>query len=63
MMAGYHLEGPFLSTLPCYSGCHPVEKMNVVDSKMFLRLQEPAGENIQLVTLAPEVVQYLLLKN
>ena len=55
MMAGYHLEGPFLSKLPGYSGCHPVEKMNVVDSEMFLRLQESAGGNIQLVTLAPEV--------
>ena len=55
MVAGYHLEGPFLSTLPGYSGCHPVEKMNVVDSEMFLRLQESAGGNIQLVTLAPEV--------
>ena len=55
MVAGYHLEGPFLSTLPGYSGCHPVEKMNVVDSDMFLRLQESSGGNIQLVTLAPEV--------
>ena len=53
MLAGYHLEGPFLSTLPGYSGCHPVEKMNVVDSEMFLRLQESAGGNIQLVTVAP----------
>lgn len=55
MVAGYHLEGPFLSKLPGYSGCHPVEAMCAADPEMFLRLQQAAGGNIQLVTLAPEV--------
>ena len=55
MVAGYHLEGPFLSKLPGYSGCHPVETMCAADPEMFLRLQQAAGGNIRLVTLAPEV--------
>ena len=55
MVAGYHLEGPFLSKLPGFCGCHPVEKMIAVDLELFLRLQEAAGGNIKLVTLAPEV--------
>ena len=55
MIAGYHLEGPFLSALPGYSGCHPVQAMGAVNPEMFLRLQEVAGGNINLVTLAPEV--------
>ncbi len=55
MIAGYHLEGPFISPLPGFSGCHPVEKIGDVDQEMFLRLQEAAGGRISLVTLAPEV--------
>ena len=55
MIAGYHLEGPFLSALPGFSGCHSVKAMGGVNQEMFLRLQEAAGGNINLVTLAPEV--------
>ena len=55
MVAGYHLEGPFLSKLPGYCGCHPVEEMVAADPEMFLRLQDSAGGNIRLVTLAPEI--------
>ena len=55
MVAGYHLEGPFLSKLPGYCGCHPVEEMVPADSEMFLRLQDSAGGNIRMVTLAPEI--------
>ena len=55
MIAGYHLEGPFISPHPGFSGCHPVEAIGDVDQDMFLRLQETAGGRICLVTLAPEV--------
>ena len=55
MIAGYHLEGPFISPHPGFSGCHPVESIGDVDQDMFLRLQETAGGRICLVTLAPEV--------
>ena len=55
MIAGYHLEGPFLSALPGFSGCHPVQEMGVVNPEMFSALQDAAGGNINLLTLAPEV--------
>ena len=55
MIAGYHLEGPFISPHPGFSGCHPVEAIGDVDQDMFRRLQEKAGGRICLVTLAPEV--------
>jgi N-acetylglucosamine-6-phosphate deacetylase len=55
MIAGYHLEGPFLSTLPGFSGCHPVQEMGALNPKLFLGLQDAAGGNIRLLTLAPEV--------
>lgn len=55
MIAGYHLEGPFISPHPGFSGCHPVEAIGDVDQDMFCRLQETAGGRICLITLAPEV--------
>jgi len=55
MIAGYHLEGPFISPYPGFSGCHSVEAIVDVDQDMFSRLQETAGGRICLVTLAPEV--------
>jgi len=55
MIAGYHLEGPFISPNPGFSGCHPVEKIGDADQEMFQRLQEAACGKISLVTLAPEV--------
>ena len=54
MIAGYHLEGPFISPHPGFSGCHPVDKIRDADHEMFLRLQEAADGRISLVTLAPE---------
>ena len=55
MIAGYHLEGPFISPHSGFCGCHPVEAIRDVDQDMFLRLQETADGRICLVTLAPEV--------
>jgi N-acetylglucosamine-6-phosphate deacetylase len=55
MIAGYHLEGPFLSTIPGFSGCHPVQEIGAINPEMFSRLQDSAGGNIRLLTLAPEV--------
>ena len=55
MIAGYHLEGPFISPHPGFSGWHPVDKIRDADQEMFLRLQEAADGRISLVTLAPEV--------
>ncbi len=55
MIAGYHLEGPFLSPLPGYCGCHPANAMCATDPDLFARVQEAAGGNIRLVTVAPEI--------
>jgi len=53
-ICGYHLEGPFLSPEEGYRGAHPGECMRAPDLVAFRRLQEAAGGNIRLLTLAPE---------
>ncbi len=54
-MCGYHLEGPWLSTEPGYRGAHEAHWMTPPDLESFKYLQEAAGGNIRLVTLAPEL--------
>jgi N-acetylglucosamine-6-phosphate deacetylase len=53
-ICGYHLEGPFLSPEDGYRGAHPGECMRGPDIALFERLQNAAGGNIRLLTLAPE---------
>ena len=53
-ICGYHLEGPFMSPEDGYRGAHPAEYMQAPDLAAFRRLQEAAGGNIRLLTLAPE---------
>lgn len=54
MIAGYHLEGPWLSPKPGYRGAHPADPMRAPTDAAFARLQAAAGGRIRLVTLAPE---------
>ncbi len=54
MIAGYHLEGPWLSPQPGYCGAHPPGPMHAPDLGEFDRLQTAAGGCIRLITLAPE---------
>lgn len=54
IIPGYHLEGPWLSPETGYRGAHPAGPMRAPDAADFARLQEAAGGNIRLVTLAPE---------
>ena len=54
MVCGYHLEGPWLSPEEGYRGAHPGELMCAPDLAAFKRLQEAAGGNIRLLTVAPE---------
>lgn len=54
MVAGYHLEGPFLNDAPGYSGCHPVAAMGDPDIALLTDLDTGLGRPIVLVTLAPE---------
>lgn len=53
-VCGYHLEGPWLSPEDGYRGAHPGECMCAPDLAAFRRLQNAAGGNIRLVTVAPE---------
>ncbi|WP_337174389.1 amidohydrolase family protein [Paludisphaera sp.] len=54
LVAGIHLEGPFLSGLPGYRGAHPAECMRDPDWPLFERFQEASGGRVVLLTLAPE---------
>jgi len=49
----YHLEGPYLSPGPSH-GAHKSALMRDPDWDEFRRLQTAAGENIGILTLAPE---------
>lgn len=51
---GYHLEGPYLSSGGS-RGCHDPRLMHPPDWDEFMSLQKAAGENIVIVTLAPEL--------
>ena len=54
VVAGFHIEGPFLNPNPGFIGAHPshsVVPANVDDAK---RLLDAAGGMARLVTLAPE---------
>ncbi len=54
MIAGFHIEGPFLNATPGYIGAHPpecVKPANIDDTK---RLLDAAGGLTRIVTLAPE---------
>lgn len=54
MVPGYHLEGPFLSPSPGFSGCHPPEAMTRPDAGLIERLEAGLARPILLVTVAPE---------
>lgn len=51
---GYHLEGPYLSPGGAH-GAHNPKLMRTPDWDEFSRLEEAAGGNIAIVTLAPEL--------
>lgn len=55
MVAGYHLEGPYISPEDGPRGAHPREHVRPADWDEFQQLQDAAGGQIRLVTLAPEV--------
>lgn len=53
-IAGYHIEGPYLSPKPGYCGAHPPDRMKAPDLREFERLQGAAGGRIRVITIAPE---------
>lgn len=60
-VAGFHMEGPYISPLDGARGAHPRAHVMAACREDFLRRQEAAGGRIVLVTLAPEVPGALAL--
>ena len=54
MIAGCHLEGPFISAEDGPRGAHPLKHVRPANWEEFLKLQDAAGGRIRLVTLAAE---------
>jgi len=52
---GIHLEGPYLSPVDGARGAHNLDLLRRPDPGEFERLQEWAGGNIRILTLAPEL--------
>jgi N-acetylglucosamine-6-phosphate deacetylase len=55
MVAGCHLEGPWISPFEGPRGAHPQEHVRPADWNEFQVLQRASGGKIRLVTIAPEV--------
>jgi N-acetylglucosamine-6-phosphate deacetylase len=54
-VAGFHLEGPYISDVDGYRGAHPKEHVRKPDWEEFMELYRAADEKILIVTVAPEV--------
>src|SRR5262245_61849551 len=55
MVAGIHMEGPYLSPADGARGAHPREHLGAASIDDFRRRQDSADGRIVLVTLAPEI--------
>jgi N-acetylglucosamine-6-phosphate deacetylase len=54
VIAGFHVEGPFLNPTPGYPGAHPSDAIRAADRDDALRLQDACGGLMKILTLAPE---------
>ncbi|MEO1998291.1 MAG: amidohydrolase family protein [Planctomycetaceae bacterium] len=54
MVAGCHLEGPYISLQDGPRGAHPKQHVRQPDWDEFQKLQDTSGQRIRLLTLAPE---------
>ncbi len=67
LIAGIHIEGPFLNETQGYRGAHPADAIRPAETYLMSQLLDAAGGLTKLVTLAPErdaalVVTKLLVK-
>lgn len=53
-IAGWHLEGPFMSPLPGFHGAHSPEYMEAPSAARMHQLKTVVGDEPTLMTLAPE---------
>jgi len=51
---GLHLEGPFISPDDGARGAHPIEHVQVPSVRLLDRLRKLAGDNVSILTVAPE---------
>ena len=58
MIAGIHVEGPFLNPAPGYIGAHDAEHVKLANVEDAKRLVEAGNGLIRLMTLAPEMDPY-----
>jgi len=54
IIAGIHIEGPFISPIDGYRGAHPADAVIPASEDVMKRLLDSAGGLVRLVTLAPE---------
>lgn len=54
VIAGVHIEGPFISSEPGYVGAHPVAAVRNAETDVMKRLLDAAEGLTRIVTLAPE---------
>jgi N-acetylglucosamine-6-phosphate deacetylase len=55
VIAGCHVEGPWISAVDGPRGAHPLEHIRPADYSEFSRWQQVSGNLVRIVTLAPEV--------
>jgi N-acetylglucosamine-6-phosphate deacetylase len=54
MIAGFHIEGPFLSPVDGYRGAHPLDAICLANEDLAMLLVEAGAGLVRLFTLAPE---------
>ena len=54
VLAGIHVEGPFLNEVPGYRGAHPVDAVRPADLDATKAMVDAGAGLVRLVTLAPE---------
>ncbi len=55
VIAGIHVEGPFINAAEGYVGAHPASSRHPGDTGTAERLLDAGGGHVKLVTLAPEM--------
>ncbi len=54
-IAGFHLEGPYISPVDGFRGAHPLIHVRKPNWDEFMELYEASGRKILQITLAPEI--------